>query len=258
VSLDGRPTRHDEIRGSIGAFNAAVRGLHYLQEAGIRCGIITCVTRLSLVDVPWLYELACAEGASLFQMRPLALTGRAAQSLNNLALNTEDAARLSVVASLLNRTSEQTLVQCDLVRANDLATEGPSQFAILCDDSASEAPLSELVNPLVIAEDGSVRAYVYGACNGLNLTTVGDLAEGVWMELREAQRRALASVLTESFARVGRLDGQFVDWYAVYTQASHRSCRCTAATVGDGDGSTPTATRVAQRPARRATPTAPS
>jgi molybdenum cofactor biosynthesis enzyme MoaA len=225
VSLDGRPERHDAIRRKPGAFAGAIRGLHILQAAGIRCGVITCVTRASLEDVVWLYELARTEGVSLFQLRPLALTGRATGGMETLAMDSDDTARTAVVAALLDAADVQPVVQCDLARAEDLTVNGPEQFGVLSEATVDSASVSDLVNPMVISEDGAVLPFVYGMARGFALTTIDALSDRAWTGLTSTQRASLGLLLEDAFSAVGRLHGQFVDWYAILTDVAQRSER---------------------------------
>jgi hypothetical protein len=208
------------------------RGAHRLRRAGIPFGFITCVTRTSLPDVPWLYELARTEGASLLQLRPLALTGRGATGLDDAALDAEDAERLAIVAALLGDTAEPPFVQCDLAPTGQLLTAGPAQFPLL-DGNASTASLSDLVNPLVIGEDGTIRPFVYGMPERYQLGTIEDLASGGWRGMGSEQRVNVATLVEDTFSAVSRHSGRFVDWYAVLTDVAER-----------GDVALPSPTRI--------------
>jgi len=221
VSIEGRPQHHDAIRRKAGAFDLAIRGFRHLSAVGITTGMIACVTRSSLPDVPWLHELARAERASLLQLRPLALTGRASTTLDSEALDRDDVTRLAVVAALLGDTDDLPFVQCDLAPVRELLTSGPAQFALL-DGDAPAAPLSTLVNPLVVAEDGSVRPFAYNVAERYHLSTIDALAAGRWEVLPPAAGGRLARLLRQTFAIIADRDAHFVDWYATLTDTSHR------------------------------------
>ncbi len=62
VSLDGAsPETHDRFRGVAGAFDAALRGLRLLRDAGQAVQINTSVTRRSAAELPAVFELARRE-----------------------------------------------------------------------------------------------------------------------------------------------------------------------------------------------------
>ena len=220
VSFDGTPEHHDVIRCKPGGFDLAARGLRWLREAGTPCGVICCVTRTTLPDVPWLYQFARDEGASLLQLRPLALTGRG-EGLVDESLDAADCERLAVVAGLLAEGQTAPFVQCDLVHAGQLVEEGPALFPLLL-GAPLDGPLSDLVNPLVIAEDGSIRPYVYGLQTRDGLTTLGALAERGWAGLAEETAAELVGLLRRAFSAAGKEPNRFVDFYSVLTdEAAH-------------------------------------
>jgi len=78
VSLDGADARtHDEFRGVAGAFDAAVRGLAYLREAGYKnTQVIMSVHRGNRDQVEPLVRLATACGAASVKLNPVTRTGR--------------------------------------------------------------------------------------------------------------------------------------------------------------------------------------
>lgn len=221
VSFDGRPERHDAIRRKVGAFDLALRGLRHLRQARIAFAVIGCVTRTNLPDVPWLYELAEEEGARLLQLRPLALTGRAEGILDDEALDDDDMERLALVASILSDHEAGPMVQCDLAFAAQLAEEGPAQFQLL-QGGWRDAPLGDVVNPLVVAEDGSVRPFVYGLSDAYRLTTLEHLARDGWSGLEEDAGASIAALLQRTFDRVAESPRRFIDFYSVITAEAHR------------------------------------
>jgi SynChlorMet cassette radical SAM/SPASM protein ScmF len=78
VSLDGVDARtHDEFRGVPGAFDAALRGLGCLVDAGYtNVQVIMSVHRGNLSQVDSLVELAAARGASSVKVSPVTKAGR--------------------------------------------------------------------------------------------------------------------------------------------------------------------------------------
>lgn len=216
VSFDGAPEHHDAIRRKQGAFQLAARGLRWLMDEGIGCGVICCVTRTTLPDVPWLYEFAREERARLLQLRPLAITGRARGALAGEALDADDCERLAIVAGLLAEDDDGPVVQCDLVFAGQLAEAGPAQFPIL-GNAPIDAPLSDLVNPIVITEDGNVRPYVYGLGGWYALTTLEELGRAPWKGMPDRTAANLVRVLERTFATAARHPRRFVDFYGLLT-----------------------------------------
>ena len=79
ISLDGPDARsHDGFRGLRGAFDAALRGLKCLVDAGYRnCQVIMSVHNGNRHQVEDVVALAAAQGASSVKFNPVSRTGRA-------------------------------------------------------------------------------------------------------------------------------------------------------------------------------------
>ncbi|UCH36258.1 MAG: radical SAM protein [Armatimonadota bacterium] len=77
ISLDF-PTAelHDEFRGVPGAFDAAVRALRLLREAGVECQVNTTISALNVNHLDALIDLALELGAVAFHPFLLVETGR--------------------------------------------------------------------------------------------------------------------------------------------------------------------------------------
>ena len=78
VSLDGADARtHDSFRGVEGAFDAALRGLSYLADAGFKnTQVIMSIHRGNRAQVEALVQLAAARGAASVKLNPVTGTGR--------------------------------------------------------------------------------------------------------------------------------------------------------------------------------------
>jgi AdoMet-dependent heme synthase len=79
ISLDGSNARtHDDFRGVPGAFEAALRGIGFLREAGIEFQINTTVTKHNRDELEGILDLAKKLGAAVFNPFFLVPTGRGA------------------------------------------------------------------------------------------------------------------------------------------------------------------------------------
>ena len=77
ISIDGSTKEtHDIFRGETGAFEAALRGIDILKNAGISFQINTTITKRNLTEIPNIYELALELGASALHIFLLVPTGR--------------------------------------------------------------------------------------------------------------------------------------------------------------------------------------
>lgn len=76
VSVDGLPDRNDEFRGQQGAFEAAVRGIHNSQAAGLKTGLRYTVTEANAPDLDGVISLLHDEGIDRFCFYHLDYGGR--------------------------------------------------------------------------------------------------------------------------------------------------------------------------------------
>jgi Fe-coproporphyrin III synthase len=76
VSIDGIGARHDKMRGSRGAFDAAVNGVRAAQRAGLRTGLRYTLTGLNRGDLGATFELAEELGVQRLCIYHLAYAGR--------------------------------------------------------------------------------------------------------------------------------------------------------------------------------------
>jgi AdoMet-dependent heme synthase len=80
ISIDGpSAASHDEFRGVQGAFDASMRGIQYLKDAGIEFQVNTTVTRANLGSFKQIFDLCERIGAVAWHIFLLVPTGRAAQ-----------------------------------------------------------------------------------------------------------------------------------------------------------------------------------
>ena len=90
VSLDFPTAKdHDDFRGQPGAFDGAVRGVRFAQEAGVSFQMNTTITRLNVDYLEDLLKLALELGAAAFHPFFLVPTGRG-KELAHLELSAED------------------------------------------------------------------------------------------------------------------------------------------------------------------------
>lgn len=80
ISIDGPDAAsHDEFRGVPGAFDASMRGIDLLKNAGLEFQINTTVTRANLGSFKQIFDLCERIGAAAWHIFLLVPTGRAAQ-----------------------------------------------------------------------------------------------------------------------------------------------------------------------------------
>ncbi len=78
VSVDGLAETHDALRGVKGSFDAAMRAIENLHEAGVPVSANTQIGRASLREIPAVFERLVAAGIHSWQVQITVAMGRAA------------------------------------------------------------------------------------------------------------------------------------------------------------------------------------
>lgn len=116
ISLDGPPDLHNEIRGSSSAFDRLITGIENLRSTGIKFGFIHTLTRTSWEHLVWLADFAHDNGASLLQIHPLELFGRAKHEMQTHAMTEDVLARAYLLSfALMAKYKGRMTVQLDVL-----------------------------------------------------------------------------------------------------------------------------------------------
>jgi MoaA/NifB/PqqE/SkfB family radical SAM enzyme len=161
VSLDGPPALHDQIRGSPSAFERLAGGIANLRSAGMRFGFLHTLTRQSWRYLPWLADFAHANGASLLQIHPLEMFGRAEESMREQMPDESTLMRAWLLGlALVAKYNAQMAIQIDLVH-RDQALGEPARFYAA--DLSDEARIAtDLLGVVVLEPDGALVPLAYG------------------------------------------------------------------------------------------------
>jgi Fe-coproporphyrin III synthase len=222
ISFDGLAETHDAVRARPGAFERACESLRRLADEGRPVAAAISLTRDAIPELPELaYELA-GLGAGALQIRPVARAGRAKSMSPSAFGSAADHARLFLVAAALGQElAPDVRVHCDLAPTQGLWREREAYAALLarCDLPASTQPLAELVNPLIITDEGRLKPIAYDFDARFDIAGLGGLTAGRLRhykdeglgEFRELVGRALASLEERQ---------ELVDWFDFCTRLS--------------------------------------
>ena len=216
ISLDGVPASHDRMRGE-GAFARLERRLPAVRGSGIPFGFIFTLTQHNLNELTWVLEFCLEEGARLLQIHPLEAVGRAKQELPSAIPDAQEAAFAWLRAlELQSKAGASLRVQLDLVDYRYIRERPERVFAGEQSD-ASQAPLGELLSPLVVETDGTVAPLEYGfdrslALGNIHTEPLGEMArrwrEDGYERFRMHCRRAIDSL-------GGERELPLVNWFDV-------------------------------------------
>jgi Fe-coproporphyrin III synthase len=143
------------------------------------------------------------------QLRPLVLAGRALRDAADIALAAPDLARLWMMGQTLALAYDgEMAVHTDLAPAAALAADRGAWDGAL----SGAGLLSDVINPLVITPQGTLRPYTYDFPAPFDLGHLSDLTPA---RLPRLQKRLpiVADLLGKTLDAVVGEDG-FIDWFA--------------------------------------------
>jgi MoaA/NifB/PqqE/SkfB family radical SAM enzyme len=219
ISLDGIPSSHDKMRNSPVAFKTMERCLQNVRRSGIPFGFIFTLTQHNLRELPWVAEFTLNQGAQLLQIHPLEEVGRASECLNGSSPDTDESTYAFLAAAQLDAQYRGRLkIQLDLVSQNMLAKDPERYFAGQRDGWENE-PLSELVSPLIIEQDGAVVPLQYGFSRDFGLGSLYDAPLGSLAKQWKAKKRGLFGELCQQAHKdITSSDTRLHNWYSTMSQ----------------------------------------
>jgi uncharacterized Fe-S cluster-containing radical SAM superfamily protein len=211
ISFDGLPDTHDAIRGRPGAFDRACAALRRLAGERLPVAAAISLTAGAIPELPDLAYHLAEEGACALQIRPVARAGRA-RSLGAGAFGTAtDRARLFLVATALSHElAPDVHVHCDLAPSRGLWRQRDAYAALLAPD-ASERPLADLANPLVITDDGRLKPIAYDFDGRFDIAALERLSVGLH-EYRHTGLGPFRALIADALAGLEH-EQDLVDWF---------------------------------------------
>jgi hypothetical protein len=123
-------------------------------------------------ELGWVLDFALEQGAALLQIHPLEAVGRATDELPESIPDAREVAFTWLRSLELQATAGERLrVQIDLADSRYVVEHPERVYADEVVDP-SQAPLAELVSPLVVETDGTVAPLEYGFDRSLTLGNV--------------------------------------------------------------------------------------
>ena len=222
ISIDGVPESHAEIRASRFAFDRMRSKLDLVRESQIPFGFIFTLTLHNLDALLWVADFAVSQGASLLQIHPLEMSGRA---LSEMRDENPDGLELAHAFLLIERLREivgdELFVQFDASDREVLRAD-PARVLGEC-FAGADRPLADFLAPLVLEADGELVPVRHGMARRYSL---GNLSEAPlpelkrrWLEERSAafaelRRATLDELLSDESAL------PFFNWFDVLAQRS--------------------------------------
>lgn len=122
VSVDGEEETHDRLRGVQGSHRAALEGIANLRAAGVPVAANTQINRLSMPELPRVFERLAAAGIRSWQLQLTVAMGRAVDEPDVLLQPYDLVDLFPMLAALVGR-AEQAGV--DVIAGNNVGYFGP-------------------------------------------------------------------------------------------------------------------------------------
>jgi MoaA/NifB/PqqE/SkfB family radical SAM enzyme len=225
ISLDGVPTSHNKMRASERAFASMASHLQEVRRSGIPFGFIFTLTQYNLDELEWVARFALEEGASLLQIHPLEIVGRAKQELPDSRPDETEAAYAFLMGQRIQELAKGRMrVQVDFVHRRAIL-EDPERIFAGADGEGKSVKLADMVSPVVIEPDGAVVPIQYGfdrayALGNLNDASLREMAT-TWRHDSYARFRNLCQRAYEDLTKPAELP--FTNWYETIGQMAERS-----------------------------------
>ena len=224
ISFDGLASTHNFIRGRTDAFERACATLARLADSGRPVAAAISLTREAVSDLPDLADHLVSLGARALQVRPVALAGRARSMTQISNFSPTDRARLYlVVLALQEELGNEVRMQCDLAPARNLWQQRNAYAALLanCDRQPTDQPLSDLINPLVISEDGALKPIAYDFNSLFDIANIEALSSEQLTHYKQHKLRDFQTLIGTALTQLEN-NGGLIDWFDYCTRLSEQ------------------------------------
>ena len=228
ISLDGPPQIHNELRKSPDAFERMIAGLENVKTLGMKFGFIHTLTKKSWDQLLWIAEFCAEHRASLLQIHPLELIGRAiGADTGSIAPDDEILARVYLLTlALATKYRNWMAIQFDVFNKEDILEYPELVYASanrnFCSFDSSKP--ADLLRILVVEADGSVVPISYGFSKQYELCNVRTqrlyeawpnyLEQGGYLAFRKLCKNVLKEIAMPTLL-------PFFNWYELIISRSY-------------------------------------
>lgn len=204
ISMDGPPSIHNQMRGRSDAFERLEKSIDVVQAMGIKFGLVHTLTPATWEHLFWIGTFAADNQASLLQIHPLELAGRAAVEMGDASVEFDVAGRAYVIAmALAGKYADFMAIQIDLMH-RDFARNNPS---LVYATSSEQPPKSEAGAPpidiIVLQADGNLVPISYGLNTQFKICNVGDTRlVDAWPSYLRGGYQDFLNLCREEFAEI--------------------------------------------------------
>ncbi len=224
MSLDGPPDLHNEIRQSPLAFDRLLRGVEHVRSLGLSFGFIHTLTKQSWTHLLWLADFAAQQGASLFQIHPLELSGRAGTFMRNDALDDDLLTRVYLLMlALADKYRQGMMLQFDAFSAEMVKKHPELIYAGELRKEPLPLKAADLLGVIVVEADGTVVPISYGFAKGYALCTLAhQKLSQAWPAYVQQGYPIFRDLCQAVFAEIAAQSGLlFLNWHELIVARSH-------------------------------------
>jgi MoaA/NifB/PqqE/SkfB family radical SAM enzyme len=225
ISLDGPPDMHNEVRQSAQAFDRLLRGVDNVRTLGFSFGFIHTLTRQSWEHLLWIADFAAQQGASLLQLHPLELSGRAEKLMQEDSPDDDILARTYLMTLVLAAKYRSSMnIQLDVFRKDDLLEHPDLIYASSLDAVITEMKPADLLGLIVVEADGTVVPISYGFAKDYAICNLRHqrLSEA-WPSYRHHGYLAFRKLCQDIFEEIAvPSELPFFNWYDLIVTRSHK------------------------------------
>ena len=173
ISLDGPREIHNKMRRSSNAFRLLQTGLSRIKKVNLKFGFIHTLTRESWEHLNWITNFAIKHGASLLQIHPLELFGRA-KTLSSVHTTDDILARAFLLTTVLSaKYASMIKIQLDVLHRDVMITNPELIYASNLQIDPDAKP-SYLLSNIVVEASGKVVPVSYGLSNEFSICNVNN------------------------------------------------------------------------------------
>ena len=224
ISLDGPPEIHNRMRGSPQAFDHLCAGLEYLRSSGVPFGFIHTITRESWRHLSWVAEFAAGSGARVLQLHPLEMTGRAENSLKELALQESVLSKVYQLSAVLaDKYADAMAIQTKLLHRDQIFASPEIVYAGERPNSPYGTIAASQLGVLVLEPDGALVPLSYGFCRRYQVANAMEARlAAAWPEFFQDTYPAFRRLCRTVFDRLIAPDAPLVfNWHEQIAAQSH-------------------------------------
>ncbi len=203
VSIDGKSELHNKIRGSEKAFDKMLSGVEIIKTKNIPFGFIHTVTNESWDSLLWLGEFAQNNGAKLLQLHPLEMYGRAVSEMQEYSLDQTLLHKIFFLATYLKSKYEpEIFVQLDFLH-REYIREFPQSVNVISSSTANKR-LSEIINSIIIDENGDVLPVGYGFSKKYQIGSIRDAnnIKNIFADFTSTKLNGLLALFEQAYDQI--------------------------------------------------------